>query len=111
MAVSPESSTDPRAGQWRVRQQSLWSVEESGDGGRGIARLPSYMVHAEVNDGRLHWLFRDYQTSVLPLFLVHPYEGELPKRIQVLADYLLGWFQRSTDALERLATLEIKNGP
>jgi DNA-binding transcriptional LysR family regulator len=79
--------------------------------GAGIARLPSYMVHAEVNDGRLHWLFRDYQTSILPLFLVHPYEGELPKRIQVLADYLSGWLQRSTEALERLATLEIKNGP
>ncbi|MBC3952534.1 MULTISPECIES: LysR family transcriptional regulator [Pseudomonas] len=70
--------------------------------GAGIARLPSYMVHAEINDGRLHWLFRDYQTSISPLFLVHPYEGELPKRMQVLADYLLGWFQRSSAALERL---------
>ncbi len=70
--------------------------------GAGIARLPSYMVHAEINDGRLHWLFRDYQTSISPLFLVHPYEGELPKRMQVLGDYLLGWFQRSTAALERL---------
>lgn len=70
--------------------------------GAGIARLPSYMVHAEINDGRLHWLFRDYQTSISPLFLVHPYEGELPRRMQVLADYLLGWFQRSGAALERL---------
>lgn len=70
--------------------------------GAGIARLPSYMVHAEINDGRLHWLFRDYQTSTSPLFLVHPYEGELPKRMQVLADYLLSWFQRSSSALERL---------
>ncbi|UXZ95196.1 LysR family transcriptional regulator [Pseudomonas phytophila] len=70
--------------------------------GAGIARLPSYMVHAEINDGRLHWLFPDYQTSTSPLFLVHPYEGELPKRMQVLADYLLSWFQRSSAALERL---------
>ena len=70
--------------------------------GAGIARLPSYMVHAEINDGRLHWLFRDYQTKTSPLFLVHPYEGELPKRMQVLADYLVSWFQRSGAALERL---------
>ncbi len=74
--------------------------------GAGIARLPSYMVHAEINDGRLHWLFRDYQTSTSPLFLVHPYEGELPKRMQVLADYLVGWFQRSSVALERLGVVD-----
>ncbi|WP_426140573.1 LysR family transcriptional regulator [Pseudomonas sp. DWP3-1-2] len=79
--------------------------------GAGIARLPSYMVHAEINDDRLRWLFRDYQTSISPLFLVHPYEGELPKRMQVLAEYLTGWFQRSTAALERLGTLDTKNGP
>lgn len=74
--------------------------------GAGIARLPSYMVHAEINDGRLHWLLRDYQTSTSPLFLVHPYEGELPKRMQVLANYLIGWFERSTAALERLGVVE-----
>lgn len=68
--------------------------------GAGIARLPSYMVHAEISDGRLHWLLRDYQTSITPLFLVHPYEGELPRRIQVLTDYLAGWFQRSGAVLE-----------
>ena len=74
--------------------------------GAGIARLPSYMVHGEINDGRLHWLFAEYQTGTSPLFLVHPYEGELPKRMQVLADYLLGWFQRSSAALERLGVSE-----
>lgn len=78
--------------------------------GAGIARLPSYMVHAELNDGRLHWLLRDYQTSVTPLFLVHPYENELPKRMQVLADYLCNWFGRSGAALERLGGNK-KNGP
>ncbi len=70
--------------------------------GAGIARLPLYMVHTEISDGRLHWLLRDYQTSTTPLFLVHPYEGELPRRIQVLADYLTAWFQRSGAALEGL---------
>lgn len=74
--------------------------------GAGIARLPSYMVHAEINDGRLNWLFRNYQTSISPLFLVHPYEGELPKRMQVLADYLIGWFERSSAALERLGATD-----
>ncbi|WP_296255806.1 MULTISPECIES: LysR family transcriptional regulator [unclassified Pseudomonas] len=70
--------------------------------GAGIARLPSYMVHKELKDGRLQWLLRDYQTPVSSLFLVHPFEGHLPRRIQVIADYLTQWFERSAAALEKL---------
>ncbi|MCD5995860.1 LysR family transcriptional regulator [Pseudomonas sp. CDFA 602] len=69
--------------------------------GAGIARVPSYMVHEEFAAGQLHWLFREYQTAITPMFLVHPYEGEVPRRVQVLADYLVGWFERSCSALER----------
>ncbi|MFJ4493998.1 LysR family transcriptional regulator [Pseudomonas atacamensis] len=68
----------------------------------GIARLPSYLLQAELADGRLRWLLRDYQTRRMPMYLVHPYQGGLPKRTQVLADYLMGWFKRSGEALDRL---------
>lgn len=60
--------------------------------GAGIARLPSYLIHDEIKDGRLHWLFQDYQTSRSPLFLVHPYHSDVPRRVQVLMDYLTVWF-------------------
>ncbi|MGE8393509.1 LysR family transcriptional regulator [Pseudomonas sp. BIGb0427] len=70
--------------------------------GAGVARLPSYMLHAELADGRLQWLLRDYQTRSVPLFLVHPYQGGMPQRVQVLADYLLAWFRRSSQALRTL---------
>lgn len=70
--------------------------------GAGVARLPSYMLHAELADGRLQWLLRDYQTRSVPLFLVHPYQGGMPKRVQVLADYLLAWFRRSSQALRTI---------
>ncbi|MQT33145.1 LysR family transcriptional regulator [Pseudomonas helleri] len=63
--------------------------------GAGIARLPSYMLHAELADGRLRGVLLNYQTRSNPMYLVHPYEGGLPKRTQVLADYLMQWFQRS----------------
>lgn len=59
--------------------------------GAGVARLPSYMLHAELEEGRLVWLLREYQTSSAPLFLVHPYQGGLPRRVQVVADYLAAW--------------------
>jgi len=70
--------------------------------GAGIARLPSYLLQAELADGRLRWLLRDFQTRRMPMYLVHPYQGGLPKRTQVLADYLMGWFKRSGEALDRL---------
>ncbi|MCF4998002.1 LysR family transcriptional regulator [Pseudomonas syringae] len=70
--------------------------------GAGIARLPSYLLQAELADGRLKGLLHDYQTRRMPMLLVHPYQGGLPKRTQVLADYLIGWFKRSGEALDRL---------
>jgi DNA-binding transcriptional LysR family regulator len=70
--------------------------------GAGIARLPSYLLQTELADGRLRWLLRDFQTRRMPMYLVHPYQGGLPKRTQVLADYLIGWFKRSGEALDRL---------
>jgi DNA-binding transcriptional LysR family regulator len=70
--------------------------------GAGIARLPSYMVQDELAAGHLQWLLRDYQTRSTPVFLVHPWQGSLPRRTQVLADYLLGWFERSRLVLDGL---------
>ncbi|MCO6055643.1 LysR family transcriptional regulator [Pseudomonas sp. MOB-449] len=69
--------------------------------GAGIARLPSYMIYDELAAGRLVWLLRDYQTRQTPVFLVHPWQGGLPRRTQVLADYLLAWFERSRQMLDK----------
>ena len=66
--------------------------------GAGIARLPSYMLRAELADGRLRGLLLNYQTRSNPMYLVHPYQGGLPKRTQILADYLVQWFQRDGSA-------------
>ncbi|SDK87310.1 transcriptional regulator, LysR family [Pseudomonas delhiensis] len=70
--------------------------------GVGVARLPSYMLQDELADGRLRWLLCDYQTRSTPVFLVHPYQGGLPRRTQLLVDYLLAWFERARQRLLRL---------
>jgi len=67
--------------------------------GAGIARLPSYMLHEELANGKLVWLLRAYETRSTPLYLVHPYPGGLPKRVQLVADYLQGWARRSGEML------------
>ncbi|AYF85769.1 LysR family transcriptional regulator [Pseudomonas sp. JS3066] len=69
--------------------------------GAGVARLPSYMIYDELADGRLVWLLRDFQTRQTPVFLVHPWQGGLPRRTQVLVDYLLAWFERSRRKLDK----------
>lgn len=63
--------------------------------GAGISRLPSYMIQQELAEGSLVWLLRDYQTRTQPVFLIHAYQSRLPRRTQLLADYLLHWFERS----------------
>ncbi|MCY1447951.1 hypothetical protein D9M71_645950 [compost metagenome] len=63
------------------------------------------MVYDELADGRLVWLLRDYQTRQTPVFLVHPWQGGLPRRTQVLADYLLAWFERSRQMLDQVDSL------
>jgi DNA-binding transcriptional LysR family regulator len=87
-------------GPFASNQYSL--LKKAALAGTGIARLPSYMVHNELNDGSLQWLLRDYQTPVSSMFLVHPFEGRLPRRVQVMADYLTQWFVQSAAVLEKL---------
>ncbi|MET1079117.1 MAG: LysR family transcriptional regulator [Pseudomonas sp.] len=70
--------------------------------GAGIVRLPSYMLQADLSEGRLVWLLRDFRTRITPVFLVHPYQGGLPRRTQALADFLLQWFQRRSHELQQL---------
>lgn len=53
------------------------------------------MIQQELAEGSLVWLLRDYQTRTQPVFLIHPYQRRLPRRTQLLADYLLRWFERS----------------
>ncbi|WP_026145512.1 LysR family transcriptional regulator [Pseudomonas asplenii] len=88
------------AGPFASNHYSL--LKQAALAGAGIARLPSYALATELADGRLRWLLRDYRTRDMPAYLVHPYQGGLPRRTQVLADYLVGWFKRSSEALERL---------
>lgn len=70
--------------------------------GQGIARLPSFMVHEELASGALVWLLKEWRTPSQPLFLVHPYQGGLAKRTQVVAEALSDWFERSRQRLEAL---------
>ena len=40
--------------------------------GMGTARLPHYLVHEALRDGRLQRLLTDREIAQLPMYLVHP---------------------------------------
>ncbi|MEM8160815.1 hypothetical protein Q4R47_21075, partial [Morganella morganii] len=44
---------------------------------------------------RLAWLLPLLLAGAVGALRVHPFQGGLPRRTQVLADYLLDWFERS----------------
>ena len=63
----------------------------------------SSVINMVIDGKKEQVLLRDYQTRSTPVFLVHPWQGALPRRTQALADYLLGWFERRRRALDGLS--------
>ena len=63
----------------------------------------SSVINMVIDGKKEQVLLRDYQTRSTPVFLVHPWQGALPRRTQARADYLLGWFERSRRALDGLS--------
>ena len=59
--------------------------------GTGIARLPHYLVHEALRDGRLQQLLTDREIAQLPMYLVHP-QRRHPTRLQsVFRAFAIGW--------------------
>jgi DNA-binding transcriptional LysR family regulator len=69
--------------------------------GIGIARLPHYLVHDALREGRLQRLLPDWEIAQLPMYLVHP-QRRHPTRLQsVFRAFAIAWFE----APERQALL------
>lgn len=70
--------------------------------GRGIARLPTYLVQDDLARGRLQWLLAGYQSRISTFHLIYPYQGRLPLAVRLLADHIVAWFSRHSEALQAL---------
>lgn len=56
--------------------------------GLGIARSPHYTVHRFLENGDLRRLFKDKETTQIPLYAVYPPNRHLTARIYALIDHL-----------------------
>ena len=61
--------------------------------GMGIARLPHYLAHDALREGRLQRLLSDWEIAQLPMYPVHPQQRH-PTRLQsVFRAFAVGWFE------------------
>jgi len=67
--------------------------------GLGIALLPMSFVATDLDAGRLVRILDNYATAEFQVFLIHPYQRQVPPKVRVLIDYLVQQLQAS----ERLA--------
>lgn len=59
--------------------------------GLGIAKVPYYSVKSDIQAGRLIHLFRNFQASTHPLYIVHAKHNHLPKKMRVFKTLIQQW--------------------
>ena len=58
--------------------------------GTGLGVLPESFIHEALDSNRLERLLPDWSILLGAAYWVTPPEGPLPKRVEVLRDYLIG---------------------
>lgn len=60
--------------------------------GRGLAWVPSYVVHQELQTGALVRVLGDYEAPAFTFYLAYVYQRAMPLRQRRLIDFIKGWF-------------------
>jgi DNA-binding transcriptional LysR family regulator len=72
------------------------AIQRAATLGLGIARLPQYLVHHALQEGRLQRLLPDWDIAQLPMYLVHP-QRRHPTRLQAaFRAFAIAWFEAPT---------------
>jgi DNA-binding transcriptional LysR family regulator len=61
--------------------------------GFGVARVPLYMVDADLRAGKLIQLFSEYEISTHPLYLVYLQSEYVSKKHKIVKELILKWFK------------------
>lgn len=68
--------------------------------GLGVARLPRYVAMPEIRAGRIETALEEYKSPLRPIYLVYPYQGNLPIKNRLMIDFIRNWFTERPDLLE-----------
>ena len=72
--------------------------------GLGVARLPRYVAMPEIRAGRIETALENYRSPLRPIYLVYPYQGNLPIKNRLMIDFICNWFADRPDLLETTST-------
>ncbi|MEE3045760.1 MAG: LysR family transcriptional regulator [Pseudomonadota bacterium] len=72
--------------------------------GLGVARLPRYVAMPEIRAGRIATALENYRSPLRPIYLVYPYQGNLPIKNRLMIDFIRNWFADRPDLLETTST-------
>lgn len=61
--------------------------------GAGAARLPRYMIEADLAAGNLEMVCEAWEIPPMPLYIVYPGQHHLPLRTRAFVDFAVRWFQ------------------
>ncbi len=63
--------------------------------GKGLAWMPSYVVHRELKSGVLVRGLSDFASPAVSFFLVYVYQKAMPLRQRRLIDFIKNWFEEN----------------
>jgi len=72
--------------------------------GLGVARLPRYVAMPEIRAGQIETALENYRSPLRPIYLVYPYQGNLPIKNRLMIDFIRNWFADRPDLLETTST-------
>jgi DNA-binding transcriptional LysR family regulator len=78
------------AGDFTVNRNPL--IKQTALLGKGLAWVPSYVVHQEIMSGQLVRVLSDFDPPAFTFYLVYVYQKAMPFRQRCLIDFIKNWF-------------------
>jgi len=82
----------------RLLTTSSEAVRQAACSGAGIAMLPTFLVHDELESGALRPVLADWSIATLKIFALHPNRRTMPARLRAFFDALVARFGDDPDA-------------
>jgi DNA-binding transcriptional LysR family regulator len=86
---------------WTMSTDHYPLIREAALAGKGLARLPTYLVEKDVREGRLDSVLNDFLAPAQPIYLVYDYQGMLPLKNRKFIDFVKNWFADTSSSQDQ----------
>jgi len=80
---------------WKMAVNHYPLIRDSAVEGKGLARLPRYLVKQDLAKKRLCEVLSGFSLVPEPIYLVYQYQGVLPLKTRVFIDFIKAWFEQN----------------